>query len=73
MEPQLIRIGDLDVHVTVSDRRRTVRLTVERDRYRGDPARDRRGEARQGHHRQAAVALREAPRASQDGDAAAPA
>jgi predicted metal-dependent hydrolase len=31
MEPQVMRIGDLDVHVTVSDRRRTVRLTVERD------------------------------------------
>ena len=27
----MLRIGDLDVHVTVSDRRRTVRLTVERD------------------------------------------
>jgi hypothetical protein len=26
-----MRIGDLDVHVTVSERRRTVRLTVERD------------------------------------------
>jgi len=26
-----MRIGDLDVHVTVSDRRRSVRLTVERD------------------------------------------
>ena len=31
MEPQVIRIGDLDVHVTVSNRLRTVRLTVERD------------------------------------------
>lgn len=31
MEPQVMRIGDLDVHVTVSDRRRTVRLTIERD------------------------------------------
>jgi len=27
----LLRVGDLDVHVTVSDRRRTVGLTVERD------------------------------------------
>lgn len=26
-----MHVGDLDVHVTVSDRRRTVRLTVERD------------------------------------------
>jgi predicted metal-dependent hydrolase len=31
MEPRVIHVGDLDVHVTVSDRRRTVRLTVERD------------------------------------------
>ena len=31
MEPQVMHIGDLNVHVTVSDRRRTVRLTVERD------------------------------------------
>lgn len=31
MEHQVIRIGDLDVHVTVSNRLRTVRLTVERD------------------------------------------
>ena len=31
MEPQVIRIGDLDVHVTVSDKRRTIWLTVERD------------------------------------------
>jgi predicted metal-dependent hydrolase len=31
MEPGLLRVGDLDVHVTVSDRRRTVGLTVERD------------------------------------------
>jgi predicted metal-dependent hydrolase len=31
MEPQLLRVGDLDVNVRVSDRRRTVRLTVERD------------------------------------------
>lgn len=31
MEPRVLRVGDLDVSVTVSDRRRTVRLTVERD------------------------------------------
>lgn len=31
MGPQVLRIGELDVHVSVSDRRRTVRLTVERD------------------------------------------
>ena len=31
MEPRVLHVGDLDVHVTVSDRRRTVRLTVERD------------------------------------------
>jgi predicted metal-dependent hydrolase len=31
MEPHVMHVGDLDVHVTVSDRRRTVRLTVERD------------------------------------------
>jgi predicted metal-dependent hydrolase len=31
MEPRVMHVGDLDVHVTVSDRRRTVRLTVERD------------------------------------------
>jgi predicted metal-dependent hydrolase len=31
MEPGLLRIGDLDVHVTVSEKRRTVGLTVERD------------------------------------------
>jgi predicted metal-dependent hydrolase len=31
MEPGLLRVGDLDVHVTVSERRRTVGLTVERD------------------------------------------
>jgi predicted metal-dependent hydrolase len=31
MKPQVMRIGDLDVYVTVSARRRTVRLTVERD------------------------------------------
>ena len=31
MEPLVIHVGDLDVHVTVSERRRTVRLTVERD------------------------------------------
>lgn len=31
MDPQVLRIGHLDVHVTVSDRRRAVRLTVERD------------------------------------------
>ena len=31
MEPRVIHVGDLDVHVRVSDRRRTVRLTVERD------------------------------------------
>jgi predicted metal-dependent hydrolase len=31
MEPQVMRVGDLDVHIRVSDRRRTVRLTVERD------------------------------------------
>src|SRR5882724_8813278 len=31
MEPGLLRVGDLDVHVTVSEKRRTVGLTVERD------------------------------------------
>jgi predicted metal-dependent hydrolase len=31
MEPLVIHVGDLDIHVTVSERRRTVRLTVERD------------------------------------------
>ena len=31
MEPRLLRVADLDVHVTVSERRRTVGLTVERD------------------------------------------
>ncbi len=31
MEPLVIHVGDLDVYVTVSERRRTVRLTVERD------------------------------------------
>jgi predicted metal-dependent hydrolase len=31
MKPQVMHVGDLDVHVTVSDRRRTVQLTVERD------------------------------------------
>jgi predicted metal-dependent hydrolase len=31
MEPRVMHVGDLDVRVTVSDRRRTVRLTVERD------------------------------------------
>jgi predicted metal-dependent hydrolase len=31
MEPGLLRIGDLDVHVTVSEKRRTVGITVERD------------------------------------------
>jgi predicted metal-dependent hydrolase len=31
MEPRVMHVGDVDVHVTVSDRRRTVRLTVERD------------------------------------------
>jgi predicted metal-dependent hydrolase len=31
MEPKVMRVGDLDVHVTVSEGRRTVRLTVERD------------------------------------------
>jgi predicted metal-dependent hydrolase len=31
MEPGLLRVGDLDVHVTVSARRQTVGLTVERD------------------------------------------
>jgi predicted metal-dependent hydrolase len=29
--PEVVRVGDLDVHVLVSRRRRTVRLTVERD------------------------------------------
>ncbi|MFZ0274919.1 MAG: SprT family zinc-dependent metalloprotease [Acidobacteriaceae bacterium] len=31
MQPQVIRVGDLDVQVRVSDRRRSIRLTVERD------------------------------------------
>jgi predicted metal-dependent hydrolase len=31
MEPQVLRVGDLDITVKVSDRRRTVQLTVERD------------------------------------------
>jgi hypothetical protein len=31
MESQVMRVGDLDVHVRVSGRRRTVQLTVERD------------------------------------------
>jgi len=31
MQPQVIRIGDLDVQVRVSDRRRSIRLTIERD------------------------------------------
>ncbi len=31
MEPQMMHVGDLDVTVKISDRRRTVRLTVERD------------------------------------------
>jgi predicted metal-dependent hydrolase len=31
MESQVLRIGDVDITVKVSDRRRTVRLTVERD------------------------------------------
>jgi predicted metal-dependent hydrolase len=30
-DSDLVRVGDLDVHVRVSDQRRTVRLTVERD------------------------------------------
>lgn len=30
-EPELIRVGDLEVRVRVSDRRRSLRLTVERD------------------------------------------
>src|SRR6266581_2200517 len=42
-----------------------------RHRHRSDPARDRRGKARQGHYRQAPVALREAPRASRNRDATA--
>jgi predicted metal-dependent hydrolase len=31
MQPQVMRVGDLDIHVRVSDRRRTIRLTIERD------------------------------------------
>jgi predicted metal-dependent hydrolase len=31
MEPWVVHVDDMDVHVTVSDQRRTVRLTVERD------------------------------------------
>lgn len=31
MEPRVMRVGDLDVHVTVSGQRQTVGLTVERD------------------------------------------
>jgi hypothetical protein len=31
MDTRVMRIGDLDIRVTVSDRRRTVQLTVERD------------------------------------------
>jgi predicted metal-dependent hydrolase len=30
-EPEVVRIGDLDIRVSFSDRRRSVRLTVERD------------------------------------------
>ena len=31
MQPQVMRVGDLDIHVRVSDRRRSIRLTIERD------------------------------------------
>jgi predicted metal-dependent hydrolase len=31
MQPQVVRFGDLEIHVRVSDRRRTIGLTVERD------------------------------------------
>ena len=31
MQPRVMRVGDLDIHVRVSDRRRSIRLTVERD------------------------------------------
>ncbi len=31
MEPRVLRVADLDVHVTVSEKRRTVGITVERD------------------------------------------
>lgn len=30
-QPGILRVGDLDVTVQVSDRRRSIRLTVERD------------------------------------------
>ncbi|MGH3220097.1 MAG: M48 family metallopeptidase [Streptosporangiaceae bacterium] len=31
MLPQVMRVGDLDIHVRVSDRRRSIQLTIERD------------------------------------------
>jgi hypothetical protein len=31
MQPRVMRVGDLDIHVRVSDQRRTIRLTIERD------------------------------------------
>jgi len=64
-----MRIGDLDVTVRISDRRRTVGLTVERDgdHYRRRPAGDERRLARQGDHRQAALAVRQLRERSETG------